>query len=128
MIRSFCQGHCPLKNRDLNSAESTATKKEEEKSIPKDQVPDDLRYKTVMVTGRLTNDLTKTKIKKAVSCLESVKYCERLPKMNAKNKASLLLILGDGNEYDLKQKAIREHKLKTIDSDTASRLLGPYMP
>ena len=118
----------PLKNRDLNSAESTATKKEEEKSIPKDQVPDDLRYKTVMVTGRLTNDLTKTKIKKAVSCLESVKYCERLPKMNAKNKASLLLILGDGNEDDLKQKAIREHKLKTIDSDTASRLLGPYMP
>ena len=48
--------------------------------------------------------------------------------MGCINKASLLVVVGTGNPDDAKQKAVREHTLKTIAPDTALRLFGQYMP
>ena len=130
-----------LKNRDPNSVKrkptsstkSTTNKKNKKKKgktalIPRDEVPVEFRDKTITATGNLANGLTKDKIKYALSSLESVKYSKDLPAMNVKNKASLLVVLGTGHPDESKQKAIREHKLETISSDTVLRLLGPYMP
>ena len=124
-----------LTDRDLNAKrkatsneDTTAKKKKPVIIIPKVDVPAELRGKTITATGHLSHDLTKAKIKDAVSRLESVKYCNKLPVINAMNKASILIVLGTGNDNDLKRIAIRDHDLQTISPAAAAKLLKKYMP